>query len=243
MYPLMKLSVTKLFALFALSTALVLAQNNGAIKGSVQDESGAVIPGAKIAANGPRAILKTAIAGPDGSYTFAGLPDGSYTVQATAPGLTQFLPLKVEVGATPTTLNIQLRVAVESQQVTVQETTAPAVTTDPAQNAGQIVLKAEDLQALSDDPDDLASDLQALAGPSAGPNGGQIYIDGFTGGRLASQGVDPRSPDQLESVLGGVRPAGFRPHRDLHQAGHRQVPRAGVLQHQRRDRGIRATLI
>ena len=27
-------------------------------------------------------------------------------------------------------------------------------------------------------------DLQALAGPSAGPNGGQIYIDGFTGGQL-----------------------------------------------------------
>jgi hypothetical protein len=26
--------------------------------------------------------------------------------------------------------------------------------------------------------------LSALAGPSAGPNGGQIYIDGFTGGNL-----------------------------------------------------------
>ncbi|MEJ7712368.1 MAG: hypothetical protein WKF84_21545 [Pyrinomonadaceae bacterium] len=35
-----------------------------------------------------------------------------------------------------------------------------------------------------EDPDDLASALQALAGPSAGPNGGQVYIDGFTGGRL-----------------------------------------------------------
>jgi len=28
------------------------------------------------------------------------------------------------------------------------------------------------------------SELQTLAGPSAGPNGGQIYIDGFTGGTL-----------------------------------------------------------
>ena len=26
--------------------------------------------------------------------------------------------------------------------------------------------------------------MTALAGPSAGPNGGQIYIDGFTGGQL-----------------------------------------------------------
>ena len=38
--------------------------------------------------------------------------------------------------------------------------------------------------ALPDDPDDLAAALQALAGPSAGPNGGQIFVDGFTGGRL-----------------------------------------------------------
>ena len=35
-----------------------------------------------------------------------------------------------------------------------------------------------------DDPDELASELQALAGPSAGPNGGQIYIDGFSGGQI-----------------------------------------------------------
>src|SRR6202011_301124 len=47
-----------------------------------------------------------------------------------------------------------------------------------------LVLKGADLDALSDDPDDLASDLQALAGPAAGPNGGQIFIDGFSGGRL-----------------------------------------------------------
>jgi len=51
-------------------------------------------------------------------------------------------------------------------------------------NASSVVLKGKDLDALSDDPDELQSELQALAGPSAGPNGGQIYIDGFTGGQL-----------------------------------------------------------
>ena len=55
---------------------------------------------------------------------------------------------------------------------------------DPENNAGAIILKDKDLEALSDDPDELMSELQALAGPSAGPNGGQIYIDGFTGGQL-----------------------------------------------------------
>ena len=46
------------------------------------------------------------------------------------------------------------------------------------------MLKGKDLDALSDDPDELSNELTALAGPSAGPNGGQIYIDGFTGGTL-----------------------------------------------------------
>ena len=170
--------------LCAVLVSLALGQTNGTIRGSIQDESGAVIPGSKVTASGPRGMVKTATAGADGSYVFAGLPAGQYTVQAMSPGLNQFQPAKVDVGSNPVILNIKLRVSLETQQVTVAESTTPAVTTDPSTNAGQIVLKEEDLQALSDDPDDLAADLQALAGPSAGPNGGQIYIDGFTGGRL-----------------------------------------------------------
>ena len=46
------------------------------------------------------------------------------------------------------------------------------------------MIKGKDLDALSDDPDELSSELTALAGPAAGPNGGQIYVDGFTGGQL-----------------------------------------------------------
>ena len=46
------------------------------------------------------------------------------------------------------------------------------------------MLKGDDLAALPDDPDDLADALQALAGPAAGPNGGQIFVDGFSGGNL-----------------------------------------------------------
>jgi hypothetical protein len=85
------------------------------------------------------------------------------------------------------TLDLKLRVAAEKQEVTVQENVGPMVSTDPSQNAGALVLRGADLDALSDDPDDLQSDLEALAGPSAGPSGGQIYIDGFTGGTLPSK--------------------------------------------------------
>ncbi len=55
---------------------------------------------------------------------------------------------------------------------------------NPDENADALVVKGSDLDALSDDPDELQNELQALSGPAAGPNGGQIYIDGFAGGQI-----------------------------------------------------------
>src|SRR4029077_8329115 len=46
------------------------------------------------------------------------------------------------------------------------------------------VISGKDLDALPDDPDELAAALQALAGPTIGPNGGQIFIDGFSGANM-----------------------------------------------------------
>src|SRR5262249_59357520 len=37
---------------------------------------------------------------------------------------------------------------------------------------------------VSDNPGDLQAELQALAGPAAGPNGGEIFIDGFSNSQL-----------------------------------------------------------
>src|SRR5258708_37503306 len=111
----------------------------------------------------------------------AGIPPGKYTVQASSPGLVQFQPAAVDISnGGAASLTLKLRVALEKQEVTVQENVGPTVSTDPSQNAGALVLRGADLDALSDDPDDLQADLEALAGPSAGPNGGQIYIDVFT---------------------------------------------------------------
>ena len=71
----------------------------------------------------------------------------------------------------------------QTQKVQVTDT-APTVDVNPASNAGAITISSKELEALPDDPDELLTDLQALAGPSAGPNGGQMYIDGFTAGQL-----------------------------------------------------------
>src|SRR5205823_6953072 len=85
------------------------------------------------------------------------------------------------------TVNLQLKVVMASQHIAVEEHAGPAVATDAASNASALVIQGENLQALSDSPEDLQADLQALAGPSAGPNGGAIFVDGFSGGQLPSK--------------------------------------------------------
>jgi len=166
-----------------LLTIPALAQT-ATLRGQVTDESGAIVPGAKITLSGPGRLSKTSTSGNDGSYSFADLPSGSYIVRASAPGLALRQAAKIDLKSGAQTLNLLLHVVAEKQEVTIEDAGAPAVSTDAASNASAVVLRGSDLDALSDNPDGLLVDLQALAGPAAGPNGGSIFIDGFSGGEL-----------------------------------------------------------
>ncbi len=100
-----------------------------------------------------------------------------------APSFTIYEITDIDVKTTGNKkLNIELEVEGVSEEVEISEN--GNVNTDAANNASALVLKEADLEALPDDPDDLEAALQALAGGGAGPNGGQIYIDGFEGGNL-----------------------------------------------------------
>ncbi|HWB85556.1 MAG TPA: carboxypeptidase regulatory-like domain-containing protein [Bryobacteraceae bacterium] len=158
-------------------------QTTGTLRGVLQDNSGAVIPGATVTLTA-KGVNKTAGTQADGSYVFTGLTPGQYTVQVTFPG---FAPYSKQVNVTAgaaVQFPIELTVSAERQQVTVAAEGGPSVSTEPDNNATALVLRGEDLESLPDDPDDLQDALQALAGPAAGPNGGQLYIDGFSGGNL-----------------------------------------------------------
>ena len=167
---------------FALAI-LAYAQNTGAIQGTVTDESGAVVPAVNVAVKG-NGVSKTAQTQADGSFTVQALPPGQYTVQVNVPGFAAFSkPATVAAGAT-VQLPVSLSISTGKQEVTVAAEPGPTVSVEPDSNVGAMVIKGEDLQSLPDDPDDLENALQALAGPGAGPNGGELYIDGFTGGQL-----------------------------------------------------------
>jgi hypothetical protein len=170
--------------ILALLAAPSVCAQTATLRGQVTDESGALVPGAKVSVTAAGGAAKATKSDEGGAYNFSGLAPGDYSVQASAPRLVQAQPAKIALKLGPQVLNLVLRVAAMSEKVTVTENGPTPVSTDAANNASALVLSGADLDALPDDLDDLAADLQALAGPSAGPNGGTIFVDGFSGGQL-----------------------------------------------------------
>lgn len=166
-----------------LAGAPVLSAQTSALNGHVLDESGAVVPGARVTLTGPGGSVKTALSGKDGAYAFIDLAPGDYSITAAAP---QLLAPQMNLALRPgvQSLNLQLRIAATAAEITVNADPGPAVSTNASSNASATVVTGSDLDSLADDPDDLEADLQALAGPTAGPDGNEIFIDGFSGGQL-----------------------------------------------------------
>jgi len=143
---------------------------------------GAII-GATVIIAGERGVERRATTDKEGVYRLTGLAPGDYIVRASAAGFALAEQPRIRLAAGERRkLELRLQVAMTEEKVTVADGTA--ISADPQNNAGAIVLRGADLDALPQDPDDLAEALQALAGPAAGPNGGQIFVDGFTGGRI-----------------------------------------------------------
>jgi Carboxypeptidase regulatory-like domain len=175
--------------LFALAagvnfTAGAQAPSTGSLRGQVIDPSGSTVSGAAVLLTAPNGNSVDAVTNKDGFYEITGLAPGTYTVKVVAEGFGLFTASNIAVkpGQAQT---LKIALTLEEQKLEIHVDDSPTqLDVNPENNAGAIILKDKDLEALSDDPDELMEELQALAGPSAGPNGGQIYIDGFTAGQL-----------------------------------------------------------
>jgi len=160
------------------------AASTGSLHGQVTDPSGAVVPNATVAIVEAGVPTHSTTTNRSGGYEIGNLTPGKYTVTANAKGFAIFGQTDVNVTAGQVTqFNIALDINVKEEKVNV-DAEGPTLDVNPANNASAIVLRGQDLDALPDDPDELLADLQAMAGPSAGPNGGQLYVDGFTAGEL-----------------------------------------------------------
>jgi len=122
--------LTSLFALYLLSVSAVLAQSEvggATLNGTLQDPSGAAVPGAKITVlNKDTGLARTLLTNESGLFYFVRLPVGRYDLNAEkdgfrpvkisdltlAVGAVASLDLKLEVGTTATAVDVTAEVPV-----------------------------------------------------------------------------------------------------------------------------------
>ena len=104
----------------------------GTVTGTVTDQSGAVIPGAKVVAlNVDTGVASSANSDAAGVYRVAFLPIGRYqlTVEANGFGKQSVPPFQLEAVQTAT-FNVKLSVGSDLETVTVSESNAPILNAD-----------------------------------------------------------------------------------------------------------------
>lgn len=179
-----KRNISVLF-LLGLMFFSVNAQPNskGVIRGKIVDDLGALVLGVDVSLTDSNGIQQKVQTDQDGTFLFNNLSPGNYILRASSTGFAQYENKEIIIQpGKPLSLNITLKVTTVIEQVSVAD--EQPVNTDPERNAGAIVLNDKEIKALPDDPAELNEALQALAGPGAGPAGGELFVDGFSGAKL-----------------------------------------------------------
>jgi hypothetical protein len=154
--------------------------NAGSIRVLVLDQTGAAIVGAAVSvvpANAQSgAEAKTTLANDQGEAILANLAPGRYVIQVESVGFetTQITDVNVRRGRRESR-DVQLPIAGYVEEVEVTRDRTDQNITDNFSSA----LTADQIDALPDDEEEMAEQLQQMAGPGA-----VLRVNGFSGGRL-----------------------------------------------------------
>jgi hypothetical protein len=170
-----------LCVLFA-ATVSAQAKRDGRLLVTVADQTGAVIPGATVLVTGQDAVTRAVAidevkTSDQGIAAVSGLPAGRYVVQAAFPGFATNFARDVRVRAGDNKQTIVLEIEKLRDEITVgrdkQDAAADAKVTFGS------ALTREQIDALSDNPEEMRRQLADMAGP-----GSVIRVDSFEGGDL-----------------------------------------------------------
>ena len=155
----------------------------GTLLVTVVDQSGGVLPGASVAIVGQEdATQKVALvpvaASDAGLATLMSLPPGRYTLNVQFPGFEPQTVRDVRVRAGDNRRTVTLRLKSVAEEVTVARD-GQTEGLDPLGLAFSTILTREMIEALPDDPEEMAAVLEAMS-----PPGSRIRVDGFSGGTL-----------------------------------------------------------
>jgi hypothetical protein len=158
------------------------AAGTATLRVAVKDATEGFLPHAVVTLVDATGLERAAPVDAEGIATFAGIAPGDYQVKATADGFRESVQA-VSVRRGTNTHTATLAVAI-SEEVTVAELGAD----ERRDNGFTQTLTADEIDALSDDPDEMAEQLAQMAGPGA-----QVFVDGFRGGRLPPK-------DQIQQI-------------------------------------------
>jgi hypothetical protein len=196
--------VASAFVLFTVSPAFAqTAVNQAQLRLVVVDQTGAGIPAATVTLKPATGEPIVFVADDHGVASSPALVPGAVTVQVEFPGFVAFeAPLTLKRGATNETVTLEI----EGFKAEVEVTQASAP--EASKSTSTTALSQEEIDALPDDPEELADALSALAGPG----GATFFMNGFSGGRLPNR-------DQIRSIR--IRQNNYAA--DNHDAGRSQI--------------------
>lgn len=168
----------------------------------IVDQTGAGIPAATVTVT-PATGEPVSFVSDEHGIAMSALPPGTVNVQVEFPGFLPFeAPLTLRRGAMSET--VTLKIEGFREEVVVSADAAA----EASRSTSTTTLSEEEIDALPDDPEELAEALAAMAGPG----GATFFMNGFSGGRLPNR-------DQIRSIR-------FRQNNyasDNHDAGRAQI--------------------
>ena len=171
------------FSLLVAGTAFAQSTRETRLLVTVVDQSNAVLPAATVTLTGlddatRKAALSPVQSGSNGVASIGGLVPGRYSIQAEFPGFDTGTLKDVRLRPGDNRHIIVLPIQKMQESVNVGQD-AQAGAADRNGSAFGTALTREQMDALSDDPDEMQRQLQEMAGPGA-----TIRIDSFEGGQL-----------------------------------------------------------
>jgi hypothetical protein len=182
MRSIVNIAVTLLLAGLASPAAAQTAAANATFRVTVRDVTEGVLVGAQVTLTDSLGVEQVHSADAQGVATFVNLAPGAHTLKAAAEGFREIvMPYTVRRGNNQTTLRLTVAM---SEEIRVEDQDAA----NRRDNGFSRTLTQEEIDALPDDPDEMAEELARMAGPGA-----QIFVNGFRGGRLPPK-------DQIQQI-------------------------------------------
>jgi carboxypeptidase family protein len=162
----------------------VSAQEGMTLTGTVEDQTGGVIPEAKVTlTNQATGEERSALTDGGGSFSFAGIPAGKYSLKGRAKGF-EAAELEITVGEkAPAAIKLQLGINLKEDVIITDSQSEQAIS--PQGNADAINMAADFLKALPAQSDDILPIVGNFLSTSAqGTEGLSVVVDGVEGTQL-----------------------------------------------------------